>query len=87
MVAAARKQTLLWEFDSAVPEIPGDGLVSRLARDLLETALTETTGAPGTPPLLAYAKNFPLDAVLHGEEYACLLLVGAERTALVEISG
>ncbi|WP_017591363.1 hypothetical protein [Nocardiopsis potens] len=85
MVAKARRGTLLWEFDSAAPEIPGGELVSWLARDLLETVLTEATGAPGTPPLLAYAKNLPLDSVLYGEGYSCLLLVGAERTALVQV--
>ncbi|MDX3230106.1 hypothetical protein [Streptomyces sp. ME19-01-6] len=87
MVAAARAQTLVWEFDSTTPEIPGDELVSWLARDLLETIVTETTGASGTPPVLAYAKNFPLESVLSGEEDSCLLLVGAQRTALICISG
>ncbi|MGO4753418.1 hypothetical protein AB4212_33235 [Streptomyces sp. 2MCAF27] len=87
MVAAARAQTLVWEFDSTTPEIPGDELVSWLARDLLETILTKITGAPGTPPALAYAKNFPLDSVLSGEGDSCLLLVGPQRTALVHISG
>ncbi|WP_432587832.1 hypothetical protein ABVG11_21270 [Streptomyces sp. HD1123-B1] len=86
MVAVARAQTLVWEFDSTTPEIPGDELVSWLARDLLETIVTETTGASGIPPVLAYAKNFPLEAVMCGEEDACLLLVGAERTARVHIS-
>ncbi|MFE1774245.1 hypothetical protein [Streptomyces sp. NPDC059008] len=87
MVAVARSQTLVWEFDSTTPEIPGDELVSWLARDLVETLVTETTGAPGIPPVLAYAKNVPLESVLYGEGDACLLLVGAERTALVHISG
>lgn len=87
MVVAARAQTLVWEFDSTTPEIPGDELVSWLARDLLETILTEITGAPGTPPALAYAKNLPLDSVLSGEGDSCLLLVGARRTALIHISG
>lgn len=85
LVAAAR-QTLLWEFDSTAPEIPGDELVSWLARDLLKRTVTETTGASRTPPLLAYAKNFPLESVLDGEEDSCLLLVGAHRTALIHIS-
>ncbi|MFE0191579.1 hypothetical protein [Streptomyces sp. NPDC058989] len=87
MVAVARSQTLVWEFDSTTPEIPGDELVSWLARDLVETLVTEATGAPGIPPVLAYAKNVPLESVLYGEGDACLLLVGAERTALVHISG
>ncbi|MGW3564294.1 hypothetical protein ACWDSL_10435 [Streptomyces sp. NPDC000941] len=87
MVAAARAQTPVWEFDSTTPEIPGDELVSWLARDLLETILTKITGAPGAPPTLAYAKNLPLDSVLSGEGDSCLLLVGAERTALIYISG
>ncbi|KAK1182886.1 hypothetical protein B7755_034980 [Streptomyces sp. NBS 14/10] len=87
MVAAARAQTLVWEFDSTTPEIPGDELVSWLARDLLETVLTKITGAPGTPPTLAYAKNLPLESVLSGEGDSCLLLVGAQRTALIYISG
>ncbi|MGP3975775.1 hypothetical protein ACTWQF_17550 [Streptomyces sp. 8N114] len=87
MVAAARAQTLVWEFDSTTPEIPGDELVSWLARDLLETLVTETTGASGIPPLLAYAKNFPLESVLYGEADSCLLLVGPQRTALIYISG
>ncbi|GAA3750949.1 hypothetical protein GCM10022225_39140 [Plantactinospora mayteni] len=87
IVAVARARTLVWEFDSTTPEIPGDELVSWLARDLLETIATETTGAPGLPPVLAYAKNFPLESVLDGEGDSCLLLVGAERTALIHISG
>lgn len=87
MVAVARAQTLVWEFDSTTPEIPGDELVSWLARDLLATILTEITGAPGVPPVLAYAKNFPLASVLEGEGDSCLLLVGAQRTALIYISG
>ncbi|MEU1664411.1 hypothetical protein ABZ547_12490 [Streptomyces sparsogenes] len=87
MVAVARAQTLVWEFDSTTPEIPGDELVSWLARHLLDTILTEITGAPGTPPALAYAKNLPLESVLSGEEGSCLLLVGAQHTALVHISG
>ncbi|MEU5023914.1 hypothetical protein [Streptomyces milbemycinicus] len=87
MVAAARAQTLVWEFDSTTPEIPGDELVSWLARDLVETILTEITGAPGTPPTLAYAKNLPLESVLSGEGDSCLLLVGARRIALIHISG
>ncbi|WP_327393223.1 hypothetical protein OG533_32305 [Streptomyces sp. NBC_01186] len=87
MVAAARAQTLVWEFDSTTPEIPGDELVSWLARDLLEAIVTETTGAPGIPPVLAYAKNFPLESVLDGEEDSGLLLVGAQHTALISIRG
>lgn len=87
MVAAARAQTPVWEFDSTTPEIPGGELVSWLARDLLETIVTEIAAAPGTPPVLAYAKNFPLESVLSGEEDSCLLLVGAQRTALIHISG
>ncbi len=87
MVAVARSQTLVWEFDSTTPEIPGDELVSWLARDLFATLVAETTGASGTPPVLAYAKNFPLESVLYGEEDSCLLLVGAQRTALVHMSG
>ena len=87
LVAVARARTLVWEFDSATPEIPGDELVSWLARDLLETIVTEVTGASEIRPLLAYAKNLPLDAVLDGEEDSCLLLVGARRTALIHING
>ncbi|MFI1331746.1 hypothetical protein ACH4U7_16700 [Streptomyces sp. NPDC020845] len=87
MVAAARAQTLVWEFDSTTPEIPGDELVSWLARDLLETILTKITGTPGTPPTLAYAKNLPLESVLSGEGDSCLLLVAAQGTALIYISG
>ncbi|MFD8328665.1 hypothetical protein [Streptomyces lydicus] len=87
MVAMARAQTLIWESDSTTPEIPGDELVSWLARELLATIVTETTGASGIPPVLAYAKNFPLESVLDGEGDSCLLLVGAHRTALIYISG
>ncbi|WNE94017.1 hypothetical protein PS467_01130 [Streptomyces luomodiensis] len=87
MVAVARAQTLVWEFDSTTPEIPGDELVSWLARELFETIVTEITGSPGVPPVLAYAKNFPLESVLDGEGHSCLLLVGAQRTALIHISG
>ncbi|MEU4896284.1 hypothetical protein AB0B12_08685 [Streptomyces sp. NPDC044780] len=87
MVAVARAQTLVWEFDSTTPKIPGDELVSWLARELFETIVTEITGAPGIPPVVAYAKNFPLESVLDGEGDSCLLLVGAQRTALIHISG
>ncbi|WP_443245887.1 hypothetical protein [Streptomyces sp. 3N207] len=73
--------------DSPYRPCTGDELVSWLARDLLETLVTETTGASGIPPLLAYAKNFPLESVLYGEEDSCLLLVGLQRTALIHISG
>ncbi|MER6950902.1 hypothetical protein ABT294_43490 [Nonomuraea sp. NPDC000554] len=81
---AARAATTLWEFDDTTPEIPGDELVSWLARDLYETIATEITGASGT--LLAFAKKFPLEGVLWGEGDSCLLLVGPERTALVRVS-
>ncbi|MEV0643692.1 hypothetical protein AB0I28_00375 [Phytomonospora sp. NPDC050363] len=87
LVAVARAQTLLWEFDADMPEIPGDELVSHLARDLLETIVTETTGSAATPPVLAYAGNLPLASVLEGEGDSVLLLVGAHRTALVHIAG
>ncbi|MEU4328334.1 hypothetical protein [Nonomuraea dietziae] len=85
IVQAARAATMLWEFDDTTPEIPGDELVSWLARDLYGTIATEVTGTSGT--LLAFAKKFPLDEVLCGEGDSCLLLVGQERTALVYISG
>lgn len=87
LVAAARSQTVIWEFDDTAPEIPGDELVSWLARDLLDTVVAEITGASKTPPRLAYAKNLPLDSALSGEEDSCLLLVGAERTALIRVIG
>ncbi|MEY7973461.1 hypothetical protein AB8O38_15820 [Saccharomonospora xinjiangensis] len=86
LVAAARR-TLLWGFDSTAPEIPGDELVSWLARDFLDTVLTELTGAPETPAVLAYAENLPLDSAPDGEEDSCLLLVGPQCTALVHVSG
>ncbi|MGG7569725.1 nuclear transport factor 2 family protein [Streptomyces sirii] len=93
LVAVARSRTLVWEFDSTAPEIPSDELVSWLARDLLETIvteiteITEITEASGIAPVLAYAMNFPLESVLYGEGDSCLLLVGAHRTALIHISG
>ncbi|MET7335791.1 hypothetical protein [Nonomuraea sp. NPDC005650] len=85
MVQAARAASVLWEFDDTTPEIPGDELVSWLARDLYRTLVTEVTGASGT--LLAFAKKLPLDEVLSGEGDSCLLLVGPERTALIYVSG
>ncbi|MFI0355401.1 hypothetical protein [Actinomadura sp. 9N407] len=81
LVEAARAGTLLWEFDDTTPEIPGDELVSWLARDLYGTIVTGIGGVP----LLAYAKNFPLDEVLWGEGNSCLLLVGPARTALIYV--
>ncbi|WP_030407212.1 hypothetical protein [Streptomyces albus] len=87
MIEASRAQSLIWEFDFTTPEAPGDELVSWLARELLTTIVTKTTGSSQTPPLLAYAKNFPLESVLAGEGDSCLLLVGAQRTALVHVSG
>lgn len=84
IVQAARATTMLWEFDDTTPEIPGDELVSWLARDHYETIATEVTGRSGT--LLAFAKKFPLDEVLCGEGDSCLLMVGPERTALVYVS-
>ncbi|GAA2081505.1 hypothetical protein [Actinomadura alba] len=85
IVAAARATTILWEFDDTTPEIPGDELVSWLARDLYGMIATEVTGTSGT--LLAYAKKFPLEGVLCGEGDSCVLLVGPGRTALVYVSG
>ncbi|MEU1387877.1 MULTISPECIES: hypothetical protein [unclassified Nonomuraea] len=84
IVQAARATGTLWEFDDTTPEIPGDELVSWLARDLYETIANGVTGTSG--PLLAFAKKFPLDEVLCGEGDSCLLLVGPERTALVHVS-
>ncbi|SEG30620.1 hypothetical protein SAMN05444920_102519 [Nonomuraea solani] len=85
LVKTARAGTTLWEFDDALPEIPGDELVSWLARDLYATIVTEVAGPSGT--LLAYAKHFPLEGVLWGETDSCLLLAGPERTALIYVSG
>ncbi|GAA4059116.1 hypothetical protein GCM10022214_09430 [Actinomadura miaoliensis] len=85
IVEAARAATVLWEFDDSTPEIPGDELVSWLARDLYATIAAEVAGTSGV--LLAYAKKFPLEEVLHGEGDSCLLLVGPGRTALVYVSG
>ncbi|MFI7134163.1 hypothetical protein ACIBQ1_51445 [Nonomuraea sp. NPDC050153] len=84
IVQAARASSGLWEFDDTTPEIPGDELVSWLARDLYRTLVTEVTGTSAT--LLAFAKKFPLDEVLSGEGDSCLLLVGPERTALIYVS-
>ncbi|WP_131740397.1 hypothetical protein [Actinomadura roseirufa] len=84
IVQAARATSMLWEFDDTTPEIPGDELVSWLARDLYETIINEVSGKSGT--LLAFAKKFPLDEVLYGEGDSCLLMVGSERTALVYMS-
>jgi hypothetical protein len=85
LVQAARAATTLWEFDDTTPEIPGDELVSWLARDLYRTIAAEVTDTSG--PLLAFAKKFPLEEILWGEGDSCLLLVGSKRTARVYISG
>lgn len=68
--------------DDSPPQDPGDHLVHWLFKDLLDTVRAEVTGDTGGAPRLAYGAGLPLE--LSGEG-ACLVLIGPERTAVIDI--